>query len=110
MYAVISAGGKQHRVTEGERLKIDLIDGKAKGDSLVFDRVLMISTGSEYKIGAPLVEGAKVEASVVDNGADGHGQKGQKILVFKKKRRKGYSRQQGHRQRYTEIKIEKISV
>lgn len=107
MYAVIVAGGKQHRVTEGERLRIDLMAGRTKGDSIIFDQVLMLG-GDSYKIGAPVIAGAKVEATVTLNGADGEGLKGQKVLIYKKKRRKGYEKTQGHRQRYTEVRIDKI--
>ena len=109
MYAIISAGGKQHRVIEGERLRIDLINGKTKGDNITFDRVLMVGNEGEYKIGAPLVDGASVSATVVANGEDGTGEKAKKILVFKKIRTKGYTKLRGHRARYTEVKIEKIS-
>jgi large subunit ribosomal protein L21 len=107
MYAIIVAGGKQHRVIEGERLRIDLMDGRAKGDAITFDQVLMLG-GDAYTVGAPLVAGAKVEATVVANGEDGAGVKGPKVLIFKKKRRKGYKKTQGHRQRYTEVRIDKI--
>jgi large subunit ribosomal protein L21 len=110
MYAIIVAGGKQHRVVEGERLRIDLIAGKQKGDKVVFENVLMLKTTDGYKVGTPNVSGATVQASIVDNGDDGEGGKGPKILVFKRKRRKGYAKLRGHRARFTEIKIEKISV
>ena len=108
MYAVIVAGGKQHRVTEGEHLRIELLSGKQQGESVVFEDVLMLKSGETYQIGAPRVTGAKVEATVVRNGDDGTGEKAKKVLVYKKKRRKGYERTQGHRQRYTEVRIEKI--
>ena len=107
MYAVIVAGGKQHRVSEGERLRIDLMAGRNKGDSIVFDQVLMLG-GDSYTVGAPMVAGAKVEATVTLNGEDGEGLKGPKVLIYKKKRRKGYEKSQGHRQRYTEVRIDKI--
>lgn len=110
MYAVIVAGGKQHRVAEGDRLRIDLIKGKAKGDSLVFDHVLFVKTDGGYKVGTPTVEGAKVEATVLDNGEKGAGVKGEKVWAFKKRRRKGYSKIRGHRQRYTAVRITKIHV
>lgn len=109
MYAVIVAGGKQHRVTEGERLRIDLVAGKQKGDKIVFDQVLMLKSDAGYQIGAPALNGASVEATVVDNGDEGEGVKGTKIFAFKRKRRKGYSKIRGHRQRYTDVRIEKIS-
>lgn len=107
MYAVIVAGGKQHRVTEGERLRVDLMRGRNKGDSVVFDQVLMIG-GDTYKVGTPVVPGAKVEATVTLNGEGGEGLKGPKVIIYKKKRRKGYEKTQGHRQRYTEVRIDKI--
>lgn len=110
MYAVIEAGGKQHRVTEGETLRIDLIAGKQPGDAIVFDQILMVKNDGGYSVGTPHVDGAKVQAKVARNGEDGAGVKGQKILVFKKKRTKGYAKIRGHRQRYTEITIEKISA
>lgn len=109
MYAVIVAGGKQHRVVEGERLRIDLLSEKQKGEKVVFDNVLMLKTDSGYKVGTPQVEGARVEATILDNGEDGSGVKGPKIWAFKKKRRKGYAKIRGHRQRYTDVRIDKIS-
>ena len=110
MYAIIEAGGKQHRVTEGERLRIDLVKGKQKGDSLTFDHVLMVGNDGDHKIGAPFLSGASVSATVVANGEDGTGEKDKKVHVFKFKRRQNYRRLKGHRQRYTEVKIEKISA
>ena len=109
MYAIINAGGKQHRVVEGERLRIDLVKGKNKGDSLTFDQVLMVGGDGNYKVGQPTVDGASVEATVVANGEDGTGVKGQKIYVFKKIRTQGYHKKRGHRQRYTEVQIKKIN-
>ena len=107
MYAIIEAGGKQHRVSPQEKLHIDLMKNVKKGDKLVIDQVLMIG-GESYKVGKPLVEGAKVHATVVDMGTDGEGFKAKKIKVFKKKRRQGYHKMIGHRQRYTQIQIDKI--
>jgi large subunit ribosomal protein L21 len=108
MYAIIEAGGKQHRVVEGEKLRVDLIKGKKAGESLTFDKVLMVG-GDSYKVGQPTVDGASVSATVTANGQDGEGAKGDKIRVFKKKRRKGFAKTIGHRQRYTEVRIDKIS-
>ncbi len=108
-YAIIEAGGKQHRVTEGERLRIDLVNGKQAGDSLTFDRVLMVRNGDDIRVGTPLVEGVTIDAKVVRNGADGTGEKDKKVIVFKKNRRKGYMKKQGHRQRYTEIEVGKLA-
>ncbi len=107
MYAIISAGAGQHKVTEGETHRIDLIAGKQKGDKLTFDKVLFVENEGKHTIGQPLVAGARVEAVVVDNGSDGQGKKGDKIWPLK--RRPGdYIKHQGHRQRWTMIKIEKI--
>ena len=108
MYAIIETGGKQHRVQKGERLRVDLMADAKKGDSITFDRVLMLG-GDTYTVGKPLVPGAKVTATVTDMGSDGEGFKDKKVIVFKKKRRQGYQKCQGHRQRYTEVQIANIS-
>lgn len=110
MYAIIEAGGKQHRVTAGEKLKIDLIKDKQKGDALVFDRVLMVNGGEKATIGAPYIVNAKVLATVSSMGSEGEGVKGKKVHVFKKKRRQGYQKSIGHRQRYTEIQVNSIEA
>jgi large subunit ribosomal protein L21 len=102
MFAVIETGGKQHTVSEGESLKVELLTGE-EGSTVEFDKVLMISNGGESKIGNPYVENAKVTAKLVSNG------KHDKIRVFKMKRRKDYRRTYGHRQNFSEIKIESIS-
>ncbi len=101
-YAVIETGGKQYRVQQGDVLDVELLK-KDEGDNVEFD-ALAISNGKELSIGAPLVEGAKVKASVVENF------RGEKIYSFKKKRRKGYRRKIGHRQGLTKIKVETISA
>jgi large subunit ribosomal protein L21 len=106
MYAIIVAGAAQHKVQEGERLRIDLVAGKKKGDKIVFDRVLMIG-GAGYKIGTPTLSGAKVTATVVDMGKDGTGAKGEKVLALKRFPGK-FMKVRGHRQRYTDVKIDKI--
>ena len=109
MYAIIEADGKQHRVTEGERLRIDLRKELKAGDTVEFDRVLMIG-GDSVKVGTPVVDGAKVSATVtkLGMGKDGEGIRGPKIRVYKKIRRHGYEKTRGHRQRYTEVQIDKI--
>ena len=102
MYAVIESGGKQHRVTEGELLKLEKLD-VATGDTVEFDRVLMLGAGEDVKIGTPVVEGGKVTAEVVAHG------RGEKIKIVKFNRRKHYRNETGHRQWYTEVKITGIS-
>jgi len=100
-YAVIETGGKQYRVKEGDRLKVELLDGDA-GKNIAIQRVLAISDGKELKIGAPEVEGAEVTLEVVEH------IRGKKVISFKKKRRKGYSRKVGHRQELTVVKVAKV--
>ena len=102
MYAVIESGGKQHRVTEGETLKLEKLE-VATGETVEFDRVLMIG-GDAVKIGTPVVEGAKVTAEVVDHGRH------KKVKIVKFNRRKHYRRETGHRQWFTEVKITGISA
>lgn len=99
-YAIIKSGGKQFRVEKGGTVRVPLMDKQA-GDTVELD-TLVVGDGDETKIGAPLVEGAGVTATVVDHG------RGEKIIVFKKKRRKQYKRTQGHRQDYTTLKIDSI--
>ena len=102
MYAVIESGGKQHRVEPGELLRLEKLDA-AEGDTVDFERVMLIGEGADVKIGAPYVEGGKVSAEVV-----GHG-RGDKVTIIKMRRRKHYRRQAGHRQWFTEVKITDIS-
>jgi large subunit ribosomal protein L21 len=109
MYAVIETGGKQHRVIAGEKLRIDLMRDVKKGEKIVFDKVLMLGSDT-YQIGKPYVANAKVTATVTHMGNDGTGVKDAKILVFKKKRRQGYTKMRGHRQRYTEIQIDSVEA
>ncbi len=109
MYAIITAGASQHKVSEGETHRIDLLAGKKKGDKLTFDKVLFVENGGAHTIGQPTVSGAKVEATVVDNGENGEGKKGDKVWALK--RRPGdYVKHKGHRQRYTFVKIDKITA
>ncbi|MCJ8162381.1 MULTISPECIES: 50S ribosomal protein L21 [Acinetobacter] len=102
MYAVIQSGGKQHRVVEGETLKVELLKAET-GATITFDDVLMVVNGESIQIGAPVVAGAKVTAEVV-----GHGRH-DKIRIVKLRRRKHYRKQTGHRQWFTELKITGIS-
>lgn len=106
-YAVIEVGGKQHRVSAGERLMVDLMADKKVGDRIEITKVLMLG-GETYKIGKPTVAGAKVMCTVSDMGDEGEGVKGDKIRVYKKKRRKGFEKLIGHRQKFTEITINDI--
>ena len=102
MYAVFVSGGKQHRVVEGETLKLEKIE-QAVGDTIEFDQVLMVGEGADVKIGAPVVEGAKVTAEIVEQGRHA------KVDVFKRKRRKGFHKLKGHRQPFTEVEIIEIN-
>jgi len=102
MYAVIKTGGKQYKVSEGDLLKVDMLDG-AVGDTIELDQVLMVG-GAEVKLGTPLVPGAKVKAQIVAQ------EKDKKILVFKSKRRQGYRKKFGHRQQITRLKVAAIEA
>ena len=102
MQAIIVTGGKQYAVSEGDTLFIEKLDAEA-GASVVFDQVLAIVDGENTKFGTPVVEGAKVDATIVKNG------KGKKIRIFKYAPKKGYRKRQGHRQPYTKVEIGKIS-
>jgi large subunit ribosomal protein L21 len=103
MYAVIKTGGKQHRVTEGQFLKVEKLPLK-EGDKVDFDQVLMVAKDDEVKVGAPYVANSKVTASVVEQG------RGKKLRILKFRRRKNSRRQRGHRQDFTAIKIDSIEV
>ena len=98
MYAVIVTGGKQYKVTEGEFLKIEKLE-LATGEAVTFDRVLLIGNGDDVKIGAPVVEGAKVVAEVIAQGRH------DKVTIIKFRRRKHYLRMKNHRQKFTEVKV-----
>jgi len=98
MYAVIRAGGKQYRVASGEKLRIEQIAANV-GSEIVLNEVLMVADDGNVAVGAPLVDGAKVTAKVVAHG------RGDKVRIFKLRRRKHYRKSQGHRQNYTEIEI-----
>lgn len=103
MYAVIETGGKQYKVSEGDVIFVEKL-GVEEGEAVTFDKVLVVADGEDVKFGAPVVEGAKVEAKVVKNG------KAKKIYVFKMKRKKNYRRKKGHRQPFTKVEISKISL
>ncbi|SHM16271.1 50S ribosomal protein L21 [Vreelandella subglaciescola] len=103
MYAVIKSGGKQYRVQEGQTLKLEKLE-LPTGETIEFDEVLMVADGDDVKIGAPLVDGAKVAAEIVDHG------RGDKITIIKFRRRKHSMTRQGHRQWFTEVKITGISA
>jgi large subunit ribosomal protein L21 len=103
MYAVIKTGGKQHRVSEGDVVVVEKIDG-SKGDAVVFDQVLMVEKEGDIRIGRPVVEGAKVTGEILSQ------TKAAKLIVFKMKKRKGYHKKNGHRQQLTSMKIKEISI
>ena len=102
MYAIIVTGGKQYKVSEGDVLFVEKLEA-AEGEAVKFDQVLAVS-GDNTVIGTPVVEGASVDATVVENG------KAKKVIVFKYKPKKGSKTKQGHRQPYTKVKIEKINL
>jgi large subunit ribosomal protein L21 len=101
MYAVVRSGGKQYRVNPGGSLRVEKLPGEV-GSSITLDDVLMIGGDGDVKIGTPKVDGAEITGTIVAQG------RGDKIRVFKMKRRKGYRRAQGHRQDYTEIRVDEI--
>ena len=103
MYAIVNISGKQFKASEGARVRIPKQIGDT-GATLTFDNVLLFHDGTNTQIGTPTVSGASVTATVVDHGRE------RKILIYKKKRRKGYQRKNGHRQWYTEIEIQKIKA
>ena len=103
MYAVIKTGGKQYRVVAGEKIKVEQIPADV-GSQITIDQVFMVGEGESVKIGTPVVAGASVTASVVSHGRH------DKVKIFKMRRRKHYQKHQGHRQNYTELRIEAISA
>jgi large subunit ribosomal protein L21 len=103
MYAVIKTGGKQYRVIQGETLKIETVAGDV-GSAIVLDKVLMVGDGDKLSVGKPLLDGATVNATIVSIGRH------DKVTIFKMRRRKHYQKHQGHRQNYTEIRIDGISA
>ena len=102
MFAVFSSGGKQHRVTQGETLRVEMLDAEP-GQQVVFDKVLLVSDGDRVAVGAPYVDGGNVTAEVVAR------DRGKKLRIIKFRRRQGYMRTQGHRQWFTEIRITGIN-
>ncbi len=103
MYAVIKTGRKQYKVAAGDKLKVEKLAGDV-GSKVVIDKVLLIADGEKTTIGAPLVAGAKVNATVVSHG------RADKVMIFKFRRRKHYRKTQGHRQSFTEIQIDAIAA
>lgn len=102
MYAVVKTGGKQYKVTVGQKLKVEQIPAELDSQ-IVLEEVLMVADGENVQIGAPVVEGAKVTATVVSHGRH------DKVRIFKMRRRKHYQKRQGHRQNFTEIRIDAIA-
>ncbi|HJV91461.1 MAG TPA: 50S ribosomal protein L21 [Holophagaceae bacterium] len=103
MYAVIQTGGKQYRVSEGDILRVELLEAEPKA-KVTFDQVLFIDKGGDLKVGQPTVKGATVEAEVITH------DRSKKVLIFKKRRTTTYQRTQGHRQGYTEVRIKSIKA
>jgi large subunit ribosomal protein L21 len=103
MYAVVRTGGKQYRLGVGDSVKVEKLPDEV-GNIVELSQILMVSDGSEVKVGTPLVTGASVKAEIVGHGRD------KKIRVFKMKRRKQYRRTQGHRQAFTQLKVTEINA
>ncbi len=104
-YAIVEHGGKQYRVSPGDELVVERTQPDLKkGDDLVFDRVMLVSQGEAVRVGQPVVDGASVKSQIVAP------VRGDKIIVFKKKRRKGYKKTQGHRQDYYRVRVESIKA
>ena len=103
MYAIINISGKQYKATSGARLRVPKQKGET-GTSLTFDKVLLINDGKNTEVGEPILKGASVTGTIIEHGRN------KKILVYKKKRRKGYQRKNGHRQWFTEIEVGTIKA
>lgn len=103
MYAIIRTGGKQYQVAAGDTLRVEKLQGEV-GDTVEINDVLLVADGDAVKVGQPLVDGAKVVAKITEHG------RAKKILVFKKKKRKGYQVKNGHRQQFTALTIEQIAA
>lgn len=102
MYAIIETGGKQYKVKEGDVITVEKL-GVAEGESYTFENVLAVSNGDNFNVGSPYVAGASVSASILGEG------KAKKVIIYKYKPKKGYHKKKGHRQPFTELKIEKIN-
>ncbi len=103
MYAIVEIAGQQFKVEKENKIFVHRLDSKV-GDKIEFEKVLLVDNEGDVKIGAPTIEGAKIEAEVIDH------VRGDKVIVFKKKRRKGYQKQNGHRQDFTRIEIKSINL
>ncbi len=103
MYAVIQTGGKQYRVSQGDVVKLERLQGDT-GTTISFDQVLLIGTDDDTKIGTPVVSGATVSGTILEQGRD------RKVIVFKFRRRKNYKRKNGHRQYFTRVRIDEIAA
>ena len=103
MYAIIKTGGKQYKVSEGDSIFVEKLGAQAD-ETVTFSEIIAVGEGSDLKVGAPFVDGASVSAKVVKEG------KAKKVIVFKYKPKKGYTKKQGHRQPYTKVVIEKINA
>ena len=102
MYAVIKSGGKQYRVESGAQVRVESLAADV-GAAVAFEEVLLVGNGDQVRVGAPLISGAKVKATVVSHG------RGDKVKIFKMRRRKHFQKHQGHRQNYTEVRIDEIT-
>ena len=103
MYAIVKTGGKQYQVASGDQLRVEKLEGNV-GDTVELEKVLLVADGDQVTVGTPIVENAKVVATIAEQG------KAKKIKVFKRKRRKGYRLMRGHRQPYTALKISEINM
>ena len=103
MYAVVQIAGRQYKVSQNDTIQVPTLNEK-EGTNVKFDRVLLVGSEKQVTVGHPLVSGANVEATILGGG------KADKVIVFKKKKRKGYRRKRGHRQAYTEVKITNIAI
>ncbi len=103
MYAVVKTGGKQYKVTKGEVIKVEKLQAEV-GSEIDLPEVLMVINGDDITVGTPFIENAVVKAKVLEHGKD------KKVIVFKKKRRKGYKKKRGHRQHFTTIEIQDVTI